>query len=218
MEREQVSEDSITVTELKGGGGGGAKGPVFDEGTYEAEYQRMKVFMDNTPWGEKKCARLYFKVTRGKYKDEQTSYKGTFFLDEDTGNWIVGSKSKFADAIRAITGGKTLSAEHAGTKVFVSVKQKVSKKTGNPYSFVDSIIPRPQEDEGVADEAEHQAQTVARPQAARPAPANVARTMPAAKPIAVAPRPAVKPVVPAPAADAGDGLLADLTELSDFKE
>ena len=75
MDKTQTSEDSLTVTELKGGFGGGQSAPVFDDGTYEAEYQRMKIFMDNTPWGEKKCARLYFKVTRGKYKDQNTSFK-----------------------------------------------------------------------------------------------------------------------------------------------
>lgn len=213
MERTQMSEDSITVTELKGGFGGGGQAAVLDDGTYEAEYQRMKVFMDNTQWGEKKCARLYFKVTRGKYKDQQTSFKGTFFQDSETQAWVVGSKSKLADAIRAIAGGKTLSAEHVGTKVFVVVKKKDSKKTGNPYSFVESIIPRPADDtDGVAEEA---AQVAAPAIKAAPVARPIARPVAAPAPAA---RPVAKPVVPVQADDAGEGLLADLTELSDFKE
>jgi hypothetical protein len=198
MDRMQTSEDSLTVTELKGGGGGG--GVVLDSGTYEAEYMRMKLFMDNTPWGEKKCVRLYFKITRGKYKDQATSYKGTLFLDNETQQWIVGSKSKLADAIRAVTGGKTISPENAGTKVFVVVKKKTSKQN-REYSFVDSIIPRPEEDGETLAESTEAVQRTA-PTVARPAPA----------------RPATKPAIPAPADDSGDGLLADLTELSDFKD
>lgn len=208
MDTQKMSEDSITVTEFGGKGGGGPKGPVLDDGTYEAEYQRMKIFMDNTQWGEKKCARLYFRVTRGKYKDQQTSFKGTFFQDNETKAWVVGSKSKLADAIRAVTGGKTLSAEHVGTKVFVVVKKKVSK-TNNPYSFVESIIPRPAEE---GEETLSQAAEATAKPAAAPAVATAPR------PVQAAPKPAARPAVPAPTTDASESLLADLTELSDFKE
>jgi len=212
MDREQMSEDSLTVTELKGGGAGGQNAPVLDDGTYEAEYQRMKLFMDNTPWGEKKAARLYFKVTRGKYKEQVTSYKGTFFQDKETQAWVVGSKSKLADAIRAVTGGKTLSQDHVGTKVFVVVRKKVSKTTGNPYSFVESIIPRPADDS---------IESIEQPAAAaqRPVTAHVAQPAPVQRPVVVTQKPVVaRPVVPPPVEDASEGLLADLTELSDFKE
>ena len=207
MDRNQVSEDSLTITELKGGFGGGQQAVVHDDGTYEAEYQKLKVFMDNTPWGEKKCARIYFKITRGKYKDQMTSYKGTFFFDENANAWVVGGKSKLADAIRALTGGKNLTPEHVGTKVFVVVKKNVSKKTGNPYSFVETIITRPSDD----------GETLTQAAASAAAPAPARQAAPAPRP-AQAPRPAARPVVPAPTEDSSDGLLSDLTELSDFKE
>lgn len=210
MERNQLSEDSLTVTELKGGFGGGQQIAVMDDGTYEAEYARMKIFMDNTPWGEKKCARLYFKVTRGKYKDQLTSFKGTFFQDKETQGWIVGSKSKLGDAIRAVSGGKTLGNEHIGTKVFVVIKKNVSKKSGNPYSFVESIIPRPTEEGESVDEAAASIQDSAQTNTAAQARTAQGRN---ATP---APKPAAK--IPAPSVETEDSLLADLTELSDFKD
>lgn len=206
MDKTQISEDTLTVTEFKGGFSGGPKGPALDGGTYEAEYERMKIFMDETQWGTKKAARLYFKITRGKYKDQTTSFKGTFFQDKETQAWIVGSKSKLGDAIRAVTGGTQLTPEHVGSKVFVVVKKNVSKKTGEPYSFVESIIPAPEDASG---DIEPSSPAAVQRQAA-PAPA-------AARP-AQAPKPAARPAVPAPIEDSGDGLLADLTELSDFKD
>ena len=170
----------------------------------------MRIFMDNTQWGEKKAARLYFKITRGKYKDQTTSFKGTFLQDRETQAWVVGSESKLADVIRAITGGKTLSNDHTGTRVFVVIKQKVSKKTKEPYSFVESCISRPEDDGGTT--LDQAAEDVQRPAAAQP-------KRPAPTPVTTVPqKPTPKPVIPASVEDAGEGLLADLTELSDFKE
>jgi hypothetical protein len=229
MDKTRVSEDSLTVTEFKAGApGGGQVYPVLDDGTYEAEYQKMKVFMDNTQWGLKKCSRLYFAITRGRYKGQTTTFKGQFFEDRVTKDWIVGSKSKLADAIRAISGGKSLTPENIGAKVFVVVKKGTSKKDGHEYSFVENIIPRPVDDgEGtIAQEAEAahaSTQAAAAVQPAAPAPANkdfAGRPMPAQAPQAAkpAPAPAARPVIPAPTEDTSDGLLADLTELSDFKD
>ena len=206
MDSTRMSEDSLTVTELKGGFGNGQKAPVLDAGTYEAEYQKLSVFEDNTQWGVKKAARLYFKITRGKYKDQMTSFKGTFFQDQETQNWVIGSKSKLAEAIKAVTGGGNIGPANVGTKVWVKVDQKVSKKTGLPYSFVELVIPVPEADGDTVVEAAAAIQT--KPAAPVARPANVAQTMPKV----------VKPAIPAPVADSGDGLLADLTELSDFKE
>jgi len=209
MDSTRISEDSLTVTELKGGFGGGQKFPVLDAGTYEAVYEKLSVFMDNTQWGEKKAARLYFKITRGKYKDQVTSFKGTFFEDKETNGWVIGSKSKLADAIKAVTGGGNISPANAGTKVFVKVDQKVSKKTGNPYSFVEAVFPAPSDDETLAEATQSVQTPVARPvQAVRPVTGGQVQ----------APKPVAKPAIPAPVADSGDGLLADLTELSDFKD
>lgn len=207
MDSTRMSEDSLTVTELKGGFGGGTKFPVLDDGTYEAVYEKLSVFMDNTQWGEKKAARLYFKITRGKYKDQLTSFKGTFFQDKETQGWVIGSQSKLAEAIKAVTGGGSISPADAGTRVFIKVAKKVSKKSGNPYSYVEAVFPAPSEDGETVSEAATsiQTKTASATSAARPASA------PAARPVA-------KPVIPAPAVDNGDGLLADLTELSDFKD
>lgn len=203
MERTQQSEETLTVTELSGGGDG--EYIAWDDGTYEAEYGGLKVFMDNTPWGEKKAARLYFICTRGKYKGQKTTFKGLFFQDKETGAWVVGSKSKLADVIRAISGGKTLSEDSKGLKVFVVIKSRVSKKNGKTYSNVESVIPRPaDDDEGVAKSAEETARPAARPAVRAAVPVQAVRQ-------------AVKPSIPVAPAASG-GLLDDLTELSDFQD
>lgn len=189
MDSEDTSESSLTVTEFKGGGG---EYTTFEDGaTYEAEYSGLSVFMDESPWGTKKAARLYFTITRGQYKGKKASFKGFFFQDNETKVWVVGGRSKLAEAIRGVTGGTTIDKSHKGVKVFITIKNKTSKK-GNVFSLIDKIIPKPK------DESE------------APVASNA---QPAAKlNVGSGPAPAAAPK----ADDSDKGLLDDLTELSDF--
>jgi hypothetical protein len=140
-ESRNASEESLEVKDIKGG-----DYPDMDDGTYEAKYTGLRVFMDKSPWGEKKAARLYFQVTRGKYKGSKASFKGFFIQDPETDAWVVGSKSKLAEAIRNVTGGsKTLDRSHEGVAVFINIKNKPTKK-GTNFCFIDAIIPKPSDD------------------------------------------------------------------------
>ena len=206
MESQNMSDSSLSISEMKGGAGN-SEYPTMDDGTYEAQYEGLRVLMDTTQWGPKKIARLYFTVTRGKYRGGKASYRGSFIQDRETQAWVVGSKSKLADAMRAITGGqKTLDETHKGRKVFIIVKKTVSKKTGKDVSFVESVVPGPDDTEPM--------EQAAAPLAAAPAQA-VIRTQAPATVKTAAP---AKPVIPPAAQPASENLIDELTEFSDFKE
>lgn len=207
MQSEKMSDTSLSVSDKT------LEKPkvIYEDGTYEATYDGMSVFMDSTFGTPKKAARFYFQFFRGKYKGLKTSWKGNFVEDPETHAWVVGNKTKLASAIKNITGGKTIDESCKGRKVFIKVEKKNSKKDGHEYSLVTEIIPMPSDDDGAGEEAARmatppQAQTVVRPQVQ-----TVARTV-------AAPKPAAKPVVPPASEEAGGGLLDSLTELSDFKE
>jgi len=206
MESRNSSEDSLSITNVK------SSFPVVDEGTYDATYAGFQVFMDNTPWGEKKVARVYFQIVRGKFKGGKVSFKGTFMKDPETDGWVVGSKSKLADVIRIITGGSgNLTAEDKGTGVFVNVQQKVAKKSGNAYCFVENVLEKPKDDE----EEVEVPKRVAVQAAPQPAVQQPVVQQPAVQqevqPVAAQPAPAVEK-------KAEGGLLDDLDSLSDFRE
>ena len=187
MEETNLSDDSLSISDVKLGG------PIVDDGTFEAAYTGLEVGMGDTKWGTKKYAKLHFEVQRGKFRGRKLSFRNNFVQDPETQQWVVGSKSKLADAIRTITGGKNLDKSHIGTTVFITVKNEPSKKgDGKIYSNIVAIIPKPSDEEP-------------EPVAGRSAAAVAPAVAPAAK---LAPKPAVK----------SEGLLDDLTELSDFKE
>ena len=189
MEETNLSDDSLSISDVKLGG------PIVDDGTYEAAYTGLEVGMgDSKLYGPKKYAKLHFDVQRGKFRGRKLSFRNNFVQDPETQQWVVGSKSKLADAIRTITGGQNLNKSHIGTTVFITVKNEPSKKgDGKVYSYIVAIIPKPSDEDGDT-------------KAAVAAPA--ARQATVAPAVKIAPKPAVK----------SEGLLDDLTELSDFKE
>jgi len=137
MDMTQMNSGSLAIT-------AGTDYQVVTDGTYEAAYTGFKTYAEETPWGHKEGARLYFKITKGPFNNATVSFKGAFFQDRTTGKYVVGMKSKLAEAIMTVTGGvDTLNPGHVGTKVFINVKTNTSKKTGNVYSNVESIFPMP---------------------------------------------------------------------------
>jgi hypothetical protein len=138
METENASQDSLSISTLSGGA------PEIDPGTYVARYDGLKVFMDNTPWGEKKAARIYFKVAKGQFTGQRIGFKGHFFQNDSNGQWVVGSKSKLAEVIRTVTGGNdNLTRDHVGTPVFISVVEKTAKTSNKTYILIDKVMPVP---------------------------------------------------------------------------
>lgn len=187
---ETQAETELTVGSL----GDKPKRAAIPAGSYEAVYQGLKVFIDDSPWGKKKVVKLAFKLQGGPNDGVTVYYKGSMFK-LDSGDYVIGDKSELAQRIMAITGGnKTLGENHKGTRVIVGVKNQTSKKNGNVYDFVDTVLQMP----GGA------AAAAPRP-AAQPAAATTAAAKPAAAP------------APAPKA-ANDNLLDDLADLSDFEE
>ena len=209
MQNERMTDSSVSISDKN------LETPkvAYDDGTYEASYNGLSVFMEDTPWGNKKRARLYFIFTRGKYKGLKTSFRGDFLEDKESGGWLVGSKSKLAAAIRAVTGGdKTIDEGHKGRRVFVKIVKKTKKDGTGQYSLVEEVIAAPDDEEGVSDAAQSMAQPA---QAPRQQVAQAVRTVQPATPLVT---PAAKPKVPPAAVESSGGLLDDLTELSDFQE
>lgn len=166
------------------------------DGVYPAVYSGFKPYAEDGMYGHKEGARLQFKITGGKFANANVSFKGNFMQDQQTGRYVVGMRSKLAEAIRVITGGtESLNKGHIGTKVLIKVKTNVSKKNGNTYANVELVMPMPAyEDTSAAPATQQVAQTV-------PGQAQVQATQPAA----VAHQ------------ASNDNLLNDLTDLTDLK-
>jgi hypothetical protein len=157
----------------------------------DAMYNGFKPFAEESQWGPKQGVRMQFKITKGKFLNQNVSYKGNFFQDQQTGKWVVGMKSKLAEVIRVITGGtETINKGHVGTKVLIVVKCNTSKKNGSVYANVESVLPMPKFDDAPAP-------------VQQPAPTMRTTTEP------------VAPQSTQPAAK-NSTLLDDLTDLSDF--
>lgn len=176
---------------------------VVEDGTWEAEYKGYRPYKEDGMWGHKEGVRLQFRITKGPFANEFVSFKGPFFQDQATGKYVVGRKSKLADAIRVITGGTdSLNKGHEGTLVFVTVVVSTAgdkaKKPGTRYSNVTAVIPVPRD--------YSPAQTMAAKAAPAPAPAPAAA--PAATPTPQT-QPAATPVK-------NNDLLDELSDLSDF--
>jgi hypothetical protein len=204
---------SLSITEL-GKDNGGEPRKTVAAGTYEAEYRGMKIQMeDMTKWGYgiKKMVRLLFKITKGPFKDSITSCKKSMFKTND-GNWVVGSKSELAEVIRTITNGTgELNDSFKGKKYLIKVINKKGKKadpeTGafKVYDSIETVI-------NMAVSGDEEAPVVTQPAAP------VARV---ATPVVAAPVAAATPAGgagPKAVASPSDGLLNDLTELSDFEK
>ena len=202
---------SLSITELGKGGGNYPPRKVVPAGTYEAEYRGMKIAMeDMSKWGYgiKKQVRLLFKITKGPFKDSVTSCKKSMLQTND-GNWVVASKSELADVIRVITNGTgDLNDSFKGKRYLIVVKNTKSKtadKDTGEFKVYDSIVTilnlAVSGDEVPAVTATAQAPVASTPAVAA-----------ATAAVAVA----ATPVAPKPAMTPSDGLLNDLTELSDF--
>lgn len=181
-------EGSLSISEIK-------ERPPVPPGSYDATYEGLKVFTNNGFKGVQKIVSLRFIVTTGPEKGRTVFFKGQMYPN-DSGNWIVGSKSRLAEAIRSITGKDTIDATHKKTPVIVTVKHNKAKKpsadgTFRTYVEVDTIVARPNS-ERVAPQT--QAQEARR------------EAIPAAAPAKTG---------SAPAAKNGD-LLDSLTDLGDF--
>ena len=174
--------------------------PVVEDGTWEAEYTGFRPFKEDGQWGHKEGVRLLFKVTKGPFATNEVTFKGNFFQDNQSGKWIIGSKSKLAEAIRNVTGGQSLNKGHVGTKVFVTVVVNTSKSNGKRYSNVTAIIPIPKDYAPSSQPAQQQAP-------AQAAPANPPAQ--AAKPASQAPAQQTAP-------SKNDNLMDDLSDLSDL--
>lgn len=192
--------ESLSISELNGQNSTERK--TIAPGTYEAEYKGLKIAMEKTKpeWGingQRKVVRLLFKIVRGPFKGQVTSYKGAMFANSD-GTWVVGSKSKLADQIKVITGGSaTIDDTFKGKLFFVDVSNSNGKPqedgTVKVYDQVDKFLAKPVDEETAAP-----AQSVA-----------------SAKPAASATAVATAPVAAAPA-KTNSGLMDDLTSLGDF--
>jgi hypothetical protein len=174
---------------------------IVEDGTYEAELTNFKVGNEVTQYGPKQFVKFIFKITKGQYTNINVTYKGNKFLDQASGQWGIGPRSKLAEAIKTITNGlSTINRGHIGTRVFVKVKTHTSQASGERYPLVETIIAMPRDYSAAAQPAAPAAAPVARPQpqvqASRPAPQAQA---PAAKPAAQNP-----------------DLMDDLKELSDY--
>lgn len=199
---------SLSITNFGDNKGKDGKFPprkTIPAGTYEAEYRGFKLAMEQTAqWGEKKTCRLMFKIVTGPMKDSVTSYK-KFMVKTNAGQWVVGGKTDLAEAIRTIAGGDDLKPEHVGRRFFIKVTNRKGKKidetTGQPkvYDDIESFLQVPAGQETKVE---------------APAPAPAAQAAPAQA--AAKPTPAQTPV-PA-GAPADNGLLDNLTELSDFEK
>lgn len=117
---------------------------LITPGTYESEFIGVNIKMEDTPWGNKKAAKLRFKITSGTFIGQHVVFKAYYFNLPGTTTHVIGSKTRLAEAIRSITGGKTaLTKENIGTRTFIKVKNHVSKKTGETFPLVDSVIEMP---------------------------------------------------------------------------
>ena len=181
---------------------------VVEDGTYEAELTNFKIGNEVSKWGPKQFAKLNFKITKGQYANVGVTYKGNFFQDQASGQWIIGPKSKLAEAIKSVTNGSvSLNRGHIGTRAFVKVKTFTSQTSGERYSLVETIIAMPRD---YVSAAQQQAQPAAGPV--------VNNTTAGMQPQVQATRPAPQPAPQAakPAQPANPNLLDDLTELSDY--
>ena len=191
--------------------------PVVEDGTYEADYKGYKPFKEDGIYGHKEGVRLQFQITKGPFKGQYVSFKGTFFQDNQSGKWNIGRKSKLAEAIRTITGGEKLNKGHEGTRVYIVVTvntTKTGKNAGKRYSNVSMILALPK------DYSAAPAATPA-PAAAAPAPAPVAQPAPAPAPAPVAAQAAqtAPQAQPAPVTQpANDDLLGGLEGLDDLSD
>ena len=169
--------------------------PVIEDGTYPAVYKGYKPFKEDGQWGHKEGVRLQFQIGgNGPFKGQYVSFKGNFFQDNQSGKWIIGSKSKLAEAIRVITSGETLNKGHEGTQVYVIVTvntTKTGKNAGKRYSNVSMVLALPKD---------------------YSAPAPAAQPAPAQQPAAVGAPTTQQTSTPAKNKD----LLDDLSDLSDI--
>lgn len=130
---EQIEGGSLSITEFaKGGNGNGKDRKPIPEGTYPAVYTGMKVFFEDTAnYGRKKCVRLNFKITGGlkEVVGRFTSFKGMLSENKETGAWVIGSKSKLAKVVTAITNGAgTIDDTYKNKPVFVVITHSKSAK------------------------------------------------------------------------------------------
>lgn len=212
MDMTNTSQQSLSISEKTGAN---QDYIPYEDGTYEAKYTGFKLFEDKSQWGTKKAARLYFEFTRGKYKAKKITCKGTFVLDKETGNWFIGSKTKLADYIKAVTGGGELNEKAVGRKVFltvVNVPIKNGPKKGEMFSGVTSIIPFPTDGDDVADVTAADVAAVAAPSAPSAPLSQVPRNVELARKLEAAGL--TKPAAETPK---NENLMDDLTEFSDFK-
>lgn len=196
---------------------------TVEAGTWEAEYKGFRPYKEDGQWGHKEGVRLQFRVTKGPYANEYVAFKGAFYQDQATGKYIIGRKSKLAEAIRNVTGGaESLNKGHEGTIVFVTVAVNPSKKDPNVrYSNVTAIIPIPKDYAAAAPAQAARPPMVQAPQAPAPTPAPAAAPVQAAAQTAPgqAQMQATQPAAqtqPAPEQAKNKDLLDELSDLSDF--
>lgn len=201
---EQVNELSI---------GSNTPKVIVEDGTYEAELTNFKIGNEVSKWGPKQFAKLHFKITKGQYANVNVTYKGNFFQDQASGQWVIGPKSKLAEAIKSVTNGSvSLNRGHIGTRAFVKVKTFTSQTSGERYALVEQIIAMPRDYSRAAQQAQPAAGPVA--QQPQPRPQQVAQTAPGQAQMQTT-QPAQQPR-PAQAPAQNPNLLDDLTELSDY--
>ena len=209
METTNTNNQEISVTDFQGVSKFGA----VDDGTYRTMYKGFRPYHDTTgsfvaQYGEQKGYRLMFEITTGPFKGKMVSYKGKMYRNDDTGQWVIGKKSKLADAIRAITGGsETINASHMGSQVFVVVKNSIggptSKNPGKPFPNVKDVLVMPRD--MMVDVSTLNVKR-SEPVATTPAPIT---------PAAVVAKAAALPLAPAQAVTNPD-LINELGDLSDF--
>lgn len=194
------------------------KYPVVEAGVYEAEFKEFTVAMEDSQWGIKQAAKLKFNIIKGPHAGTPLTYKGNFYLNDETKQWIIPSKSKLAAAVNAVTGGiGVLGPQFVGTRVFINVTVNISKKTGEPYSLVDKIMVMPKEYAMASQQQMPQAVPMQQPapayQAQQPAQVNTPQVaIPQPQTRVAAPQPQMQ--TPPPVKK--DELLADLTEFADY--
>ncbi len=120
------------------------------DGVYRALYKGFKMFMDNTPWGEKKVVKMSFFLTSGPAKGSTLTFRGMMVREDSSGKWIIGSRSKLGAAIKSINpNGTSINEDFINTPVLVKVTNMVSKRTGENFALISEVLPAPIEDKEV---------------------------------------------------------------------
>jgi len=209
-------ENSVSVSEGKGST---AEFANLTPGAYEAKYNGLRVFDDKTEYGPKKRCRLFFIITRGKFKDMKASFRGNYMQDRESKQWFIGAKSDLAKAIRVVSGGgKTIDDSHIGTPVCLVVGEIIkkdgtvyTKKDGSPFYAIIGITPRNDDAAGGdTDPAKAPASQVATPPAQTPDPVPAKAQAPAQSVAVAEKKPEQKKEEAA--------LMDELSSLSDFSE